>query len=547
MAGCSLHGCGVGRSGRPCARHCGARRRAIAAVNVLTAWLALVGCAGGGAGGVFSFEVPISREAAVVLSRLREVTISVSLSSQRLGGEPVDVGRVPALVRREGPAGRLLAPIAMDHLVRAGGLGGGGNVIGERSLRGAPPRRQEVGQGDPVKVLGAQDENVSEASSAPFWLDIGCSVSSGEVPVLQISAQLEINPGSPETGGFEISVDPGLISVEYPDGDTDEVPNLLEIYVGSDPDSTYVEPATEQLQQVDAFVDSAFETLPTSSDEALDVTGEPPTATEAETAFVSAAVTPPAPESATQLVEEDLALLTVATAVAAPVEQTPLAPVPADVIPPPVPAIGSTSPPSPSRQLYPLIGGTAEAGSIVWLAANGTLVGNGIVDASGSFLLAPGSPPTANAMSALVVWAVDAAGNVSGNSAPFYYVHDDLPPSGGIVNDGAGADVDSGTSGSSIASNWSGFYDPTGIGRYDYCLATARSCGCDILAPAAVGLQQSFVANGLALRSGTTYFNCVRASDGAGNAGAWVASDGISITLSTRRDPARRREEVGGR
>lgn len=132
--------------------------------------------------------------------------------------------------------------------------------------------------------------------------------------------------------------------------------------------------------------------------------------------------------------------------------------------------------------------------------------------------------------------AVDDAGNASAwMSAPVALPHftinapvDTTPPTGGLVNDGTGSDVDSQASTTSISANWSGFVDPqSGIASYEWAIGTtAGGTNVQTYAPVA-GTSATNAA--LALTNGATYFVSVRAINGAGLTGAAVSSDGVTV------------------
>jgi MYXO-CTERM domain-containing protein len=115
-------------------------------------------------------------------------------------------------------------------------------------------------------------------------------------------------------------------------------------------------------------------------------------------------------------------------------------------------------------------------------------------------------------------------------------VPDGTPPVAGTVNDGAGADVDTQASTSTISANWSGFSDPeSGITRYDWAVGTAAG-GTDVQAFTPVGTATSASNAGLSLGVGTTCYVTVRATNGAGLT-ATATSDGVTVPVPDSTPP----------
>ncbi len=122
---------------------------------------------------------------------------------------------------------------------------------------------------------------------------------------------------------------------------------------------------------------------------------------------------------------------------------------------------------------------------------------------------------------------------------------DTTEPVTGTVSDGAGADVDSQTSMTTIQANWSGWSDPeSGISLYEYKLqrevdnqcwdATGNSwSACNVWNANGTSTSYSSSHANLALRTGTNYITCVRATNNANLVSSAVCSDGVGISPST--------------
>jgi alpha-tubulin suppressor-like RCC1 family protein len=94
------------------------------------------------------------------------------------------------------------------------------------------------------------------------------------------------------------------------------------------------------------------------------------------------------------------------------------------------PVLAATDPQSPATSTVPKVAGAAEAGARVTLytdaACTGSVAGQGIAASDGSFLV--NALAGANQTTEFRGRATDAAGNVSGCSAPLSYVNDSQPP-----------------------------------------------------------------------------------------------------------------------
>src|SRR5205823_4192520 len=106
---------------------------------------------------------------------------------------------------------------------------------------------------------------------------------------------------------------------------------------------------------------------------------------------------------------------------------------------------------------------------------------------------------------------------------------DSTPPTAGVVNDGPGPDVDAQPSRTTIAANWAGFADAvSGIASYQWAIGTTPG-GTNVQPFANVGTATSATNTGLTLAEDGTYYVTVKATDGVGNVGSAVTSDGVRV------------------
>lgn len=133
------------------------------------------------------------------------------------------------------------------------------------------------------------------------------------------------------------------------------------------------------------------------------------------------------------------------------------------------------------------------------------------------------------------VWLAvrEPAGNTSACAGPFTYVEDSTPPSsaGATVMDGPGADMSHQFTGDSAEANWAGFSDAQGAGTYEHFLSVRADCSGGAVSTVSMSQAARVRVDGLALSEGT-YFHCVRMVDAAGNATAWVGSNGFRVDLA---------------
>ncbi len=172
----------------------------------------------------------------------------------------------------------------------------------------------------------------------------------------------------------------------------------------------------------------------------------------------------------------------------------------------------------------PTLNGTAEANSSVEVLDGVTSLGTTTADGSGNWTFTPAA--LADGVYAFNAIATDIAGNVSSASASLAVTIDLLPPSPGVVNDGAGPDIDNQQT-ATISANWSGFTDSTGVVSYDWAVGTSPGAT-DIMAFTSVGTATSASASGLPVSPAVLYYVTVRAHDAAGSTTS-SSSDGVII------------------
>lgn len=145
------------------------------------------------------------------------------------------------------------------------------------------------------------------------------------------------------------------------------------------------------------------------------------------------------------------------------------------------------------------------------------------------------------------VWracAVDQAGARSAwtphGGSPDFGVDTQAPSTPSAVADGTGSDIDTQASLTSLSANWTASSDThSGIGRYDYCIATGTQCsGTIVQSWTSAGTGTSMTQTGLTLVDGTTYYVAVRAVDGVGNSSAVASSDGVRVGAAMTVSPA---------
>lgn len=126
--------------------------------------------------------------------------------------------------------------------------------------------------------------------------------------------------------------------------------------------------------------------------------------------------------------------------------------------------------------------------------------------------------------------ARDCFGNVNTAAAQYSITYDATPPAAGNVNDGAGSDVDSQVSTTTIAANWNGFTDGgSGIASYAWAIGTTPG-GTNLLNFTGVGTSTTASISSLTLGAGVTYYVTIRATNGVGLSSA-ATSDGVAVAI----------------
>lgn len=122
-------------------------------------------------------------------------------------------------------------------------------------------------------------------------------------------------------------------------------------------------------------------------------------------------------------------------------------------------------------------------------------------------------------------------GGGGGDTAGSGATVDTTPPVAGAVLDGPTADIDTQTSTTSIAANWSGFHDDSGsLAGYRWAIGTTPG-GTEIQGWTAVGTATSASTTSVVLGTGTTCFVSVVGFDAANNQSVAAVSDGVTIEV----------------
>jgi hypothetical protein len=128
------------------------------------------------------------------------------------------------------------------------------------------------------------------------------------------------------------------------------------------------------------------------------------------------------------------------------------------------------------------------------------------------------------------VRVTDVAGNRSAVLSGDGILIDVTPPLTGIVNDGAGDDIQFTSATTALSANWSGFSDTVSSIVY-YEVALGDTTANNIVAWTNIGTATAISFENLSLTDDTTYYFNVRATDLAGNVSPIVTSDGITIDI----------------
>lgn len=202
---------------------------------------------------------------------------------------------------------------------------------------------------------------------------------------------------------------------------------------------------------------------------------------------------------------------------------------------PPAPTNLATTPMSPSKSVTMFkLTGTSAANTTVTVYTTNNCSGAPVTSGSSTSFASPGFSITvaSNSINTYYANATSAANRTGPCSASIKYIEDELAPNTGAaqVRDGTAADIHWQKATTSMDANWLGFGDAaSGIASYDYNISSSNACAGDILATSNVGMVTSINTMSLSLADGATYFNCVRAYDGAGNVSGWIASNGVTI------------------
>lgn len=199
---------------------------------------------------------------------------------------------------------------------------------------------------------------------------------------------------------------------------------------------------------------------------------------------------------------------------------------------PAAPTLIDTLPSPPNSELHPRVRGLAEAGTLVRVYKDAACAAAQVGLGSATDLAASGIAVTVTPEAETTLWArAELNGLTSAcEGGTVRYVHDGTAPAtqGAFVVDGSGADLTYQSSRTEMRARWGGF---TGdVAHYNYNLSTSSDCLGNIVGSAQVGTATQ-KTTGVLLTHGQLYFNCVQAVDAAGNASAWVASDGVIVDI----------------
>ena len=125
--------------------------------------------------------------------------------------------------------------------------------------------------------------------------------------------------------------------------------------------------------------------------------------------------------------------------------------------------------------------------------------------------------------------------DVAGNRSPVLtsdgILIDVTPPLTGIINDGAGDDIDFTSSTTTLSANWLGFSDTvSSIVNYEVALGDSATMA-NIVTWDSVGMSTDITIDTLTLINADTYYFSVQATDLAGNVSTIVPSNGITIDM----------------
>ncbi len=154
----------------------------------------------------------------------------------------------------------------------------------------------------------------------------------------------------------------------------------------------------------------------------------------------------------------------------------------------------------------------------------------GIVSAAGSgeFNILGSHPSTSAGVEPTFLAITNVVTGDQGLAANPALLVDTTPPTPGTVSVNTGLGGNFQASATTIAANWSGFTDPAGIASYQWAIGTSPG-GADVQAFTNVGSATNATNSSLTLKSGTTYYVSVKATDNADNVSSVVSSSGVTV------------------
>lgn len=204
--------------------------------------------------------------------------------------------------------------------------------------------------------------------------------------------------------------------------------------------------------------------------------------------------------------------------------------------PPAAPEFLRTDPASPGNVISLRLVGNAPADTAVQIFrsddCSGEVFSTGTAEEFAGAGITIGA--TVNETSLYSARAVDAAEQTSDCSEPIDFLQDNIAPSvaNTYVWDGAAEDEDLTNTAGEMAANWSPFEDTNGVVKYEYNISASSACKGEVVDTVDVATALQHSTPNLLLQDATTYYNCIRATDAAGNTSLWRSSNGILIDIS---------------